>query len=69
MDMEQPKKIHNPYGLWIFYGFFMDFRSKSVWIMDFLWNGYEFMILRNMDYGMDMNLVLNPSGPTVCMTV
>ena len=37
--------------------------------MDCLWNGYEFMILRNMDYGMDMNLVLNPSGPTVCMTV
>ena len=34
--------------------------------MDFLWNGYGFMILKNMDYGMDMDLVLvlNPSGPT-----
>ena len=36
------------------YGFFMDF----------LWNGYGFRILKNMDYGMDMDLVLNPSGPT-----
>ena len=43
----------------------MDFQSKSVWIMDFLWNGYGFRILKNMDYGMDMDLVLNPSGPTV----
>ena len=48
MDMEWPNKIHNPYGLWIFYGFsieirmdygfFMDFQPKSLWIMDFLWN-------------------------------
>ena len=34
--------------------------------MDFLWNAYEFRILKNMDYGMDMDSVLNPSGPTVC---
>ena len=33
--------------------------------MDFLWNGYGFKILEDMDYGMDMDLVLNPSGPTV----
>ena len=37
--------------------FFMDFQSKSVWIMDFLWNGYGFRILKNMDYGMDMDSV------------
>ena len=46
------------------YGFFMDFQYKSVGIMDFLWNGYRFRILMNMDYGMDMDLVLNPSEPT-----
>ena len=56
MDMEWPTKIHMDYG------FFMDL--KSIWIMDFLWNGYGFRILKNMDYGMDMDLVLNPSGPT-----
>ena len=44
----------------------MDFQSKSVWVMDFLWNGYGFRILENMDYGMDMDLVLNPFGTTVC---
>ena len=33
--------------------------------MDILWNGYGFRILKNMDYGMDMDLVLNPSGSTV----
>ena len=38
--------------------------AYSIWIMDFLWNGYGFRILKNMDYGMDMDLVLNPSGPT-----
>ena len=34
------------------YGFFMDFKS----IMDygFLWNGYGFRILKNIDYGMDI---------------
>ena len=32
--------------------------------MDFLWNGYGFRILKNMDYGMDMDSVLDPSGPT-----
>ena len=47
------------------YGFFMDFQPKSLWIMDFLCNGYGFRILKNMDYGMDMDSVLNPSGPTV----
>ena len=69
-------KIHNPWILkWIWnglpkslihmdYGFFMDFQYKSVGIMDFLWNGYRFRILMNMDYGMDMDLVLNPSEPT-----
>ena len=31
--------------------------------MDFLWDGYRFRILKNMDYGMDMDLVLNPPGP------
>ena len=37
MDMEWPTKIHNPYGFKIHmdYGFFMDFQSKSVWIMEF----------------------------------
>ena len=30
----------------------------------FLWNGYGFRILKNMDYGMNMDLVSNPSGPT-----
>ena len=60
MDMEWPTKsiIHMDYR------FFMDLQSKSVWIMDFLWNGYGFRILKNMDYGMEMDLVLNPSGPT-----
>ena len=38
--------------------FFMDL--KSIWIMDFLWNGYRFRILKNMDFGMDMDLVSNP---------
>ena len=33
--------------------------------MDFLWNGYGLKILENMDCGMNMDLVLNPSGPTV----
>ena len=32
--------------------------------MDFLWNGYGFRILKNTDYGMGMDSVLNPSGPT-----
>ena len=32
--------------------------------MDFLWNGYGFRILKNMNYGIDMDLVSNPSGPT-----
>ena len=36
------------------YGFFMDF----------LWNGCGFKILKNLDFGMDMDLVSNPSGPT-----
>ena len=78
MDMEWPTKIYNPYGFKIHmnYGFFMNFQSnpyglwifmdfqpKSLWIMDFLWNGYGFRILKNMDYGMDMDLVLNLSGP------
>ena len=31
--------------------------------MGFLCNGYGFRILKNMDYGMDMDLFLNPSGP------
>ena len=60
-------------SVWIFMDFqsksvwiFMDFQSKSVWVMDFLWNGYGFRILENMDYGMDMDLVLNQFGPTVC---
>ena len=35
--------------------------------MEFLWNGYGFMILKNMDYGMDMDLVPNPFGPTDCV--
>ena len=26
-------------------------------------NGYGFRILKNMDYGMDMDLVSNPFGP------
>ena len=30
----------------------------------FICNGYGFRILKNMDYGMDMDLVSNPSGPT-----
>ena len=49
-DLEWPTIIHSPYGLWIFYGF--------------LWNGYGFRILQSMDFGMDMDLVSNPSGPT-----
>ena len=54
----------------------MDFQLKSLWIMDFYmdfksimdyrffmeWNGFR--ILKNMDYGMDMDSGLNPSGPT-----
>ena len=32
--------------------------------MDFLWNGYGFMITKNMNYGIDMNLLLNPFAPT-----
>ena len=32
--------------------------------MDFLWNGYGLRILKNMDYGMDIDSVLNPSRPT-----
>ena len=32
--------------------------------MDFLWNGYGFRILKNMDYGMYIDLVFNPSRPT-----
>ena len=30
----------------------------------FLRNGYGFRILKNMDFGMDMDLVSNPPGPT-----
>ena len=37
---------------------------NTIWILDFLWNGYGFMILKNMDFGMDMDLVLNAFGPT-----
>ena len=61
--MEYGFKIHNPWILkWIWNGLpksiiHMDF--KSLWIMDFLCNGYGFRILKNMDYGMDMDLVLN----------
>ena len=63
MDMEWPTKINNPYG------FFMDF----LWIFNLnlygLWIFYGFRILKNMDYGMDMDLVLNPSGPTAYNTI
>ena len=65
MDMEWPTKIHNPYGLWIFYGFFMNFQSKSVWIMDLLWifnlNPYGLCIFMDfksiMDYGFFMEWI------------
>ena len=30
--------------------------------MDFLWNEYGFRILKDMDFGMDMDMVSNPSG-------
>ena len=33
--------------------------------MGVLWNGNRFKILKNMDYGMNIDLVLNPSGPTL----
>ena len=33
----------------------MDF--TTIWIIDFLWNGYGFRILKNMDYGMDLDLL------------
>ena len=36
---------------------------KSIWIMDFLWNGYGFRILKDIDFGIDMDLVSNPSDP------
>ena len=56
MDFEWPTKIHNPYRFNIY--------KKYIWMMDFLWNGYGFRILKNMDDGMDMDLVSNPSEPT-----
>ena len=63
--MEWPKSIWIMDFLWIFNlcksVWIMDFQPKSVKIMDFLWNGYGFRILKNMDYGMDMDLVTNPS--------
>ena len=57
-------------GFWIMdfsfifylYGFFTDF--KSIWIMAFLRNGYGFKILKNMDFGKEMDLVSNPPGLT-----
>ena len=30
----------------------------------FLWNGYGFRILEKTDFGMDIDLVSNPFGPT-----
>ena len=44
------------------YGFFMDFKSilDYGFFMEWIW----IWILKNMGYGMDMDLVLNPSGPT-----
>ena len=34
---------------------------KSIWFMNFLWNGYGFKILNNIGFGIDMDLVSNPS--------
>ena len=59
-------KIHNP---WIWKGL-----TKSIIHMDLksikkihglgIFYGYGFKILKKMDFGMDMDLVSNPSGPT-----
>ena len=38
----------------------------GLWL--FLRNGYGFRILKNMDFGMDMDLVSNPPGPTDYIT-
>ena len=37
MDFEWIWNSQKKYIIHMDYGFFMDFRSKSVWIMDFLW--------------------------------
>ena len=61
MDFESIMSIIHGF----FNGFGMAYHNPySIWIMDFLWNGYGFRILKNMDFGMDMDLVSNPSGPT-----
>ena len=52
------KKIHNPNGLWIFYGF----STKSVLIMNFL-SIYIHDALW-ISYVVDIDLVSNPSVPT-----
>ena len=44
--------------LWIF----MHFKPKFLWIKDFY--RYVTKILKNMDFGMDIDLVSNHSGPT-----
>ena len=63
IDLKFIKKIHNHYGSWISHGFLiqMDY--------EFLCNGYGFRILKNKDFGMDMNLVSNLSGPTGCTPI
>ena len=42
---------------WIFDWTFVDFQSKSIWIMDFLWNLYGLRVLKNMHHGIYMDLV------------
>ena len=60
MDLEWPTKIITR----------MDYRF--LWILRKSMD-YGFRILKNMDYGMDMDSVSNPSGPTAyrlcCSTV
>ena len=45
MDMEWPTKIHNPYGLWIFYGFSIEIRMDYGILWIFNLNPYGLWIL------------------------
>ena len=45
-----------------FHGFHIH-QIHNPWISD----GFGFMDLQKMDYGLDMDYDFNPSGPTVCI--
>ena len=55
-------KVQNrPSNPWVLHGFDFDIRIPYG-----LWIRFGFMVLWKMDYGLDLDYDLDPSGPSVC---